>query len=323
MTATSTRVPLPDRAALDDAWRRVRPRVHRTPVLRSSYFDRQLGAELFFKCENFQKIGAFKIRGAANALFSLGDGELAAGVVTHSSGNHAQAVALAARWRGIRATIVMPQNASAVKVAAVRGYGAEVVLCRPTVEDREATVARLVAERGLRLIHPYDDPRIIAGQATAARELLADAGPLDLLLAPVGGGGLLSGTALTAHHLAPGTRVVGAEPELADDAARSLAAGEIQPARPPRTVCDGLLTSLGEHTFAVIRRHVEAIVTVDEETIVDVMRRVFERMKIVVEPSAVVPLAALVAGRLAVRGRRVGIILSGGNVDLERLPWLG
>jgi threonine dehydratase len=313
--------PLLTAEGLREAENRIRPYAHRTPVLTSSYLDERSGAELLFKCENFQRIGAFKFRGATNAVFSLAPEELERGVVAHSSGNHAQALALAARLRGTRATIVMPTTASAVKVAAVRGYGAEVVSCQPTVEDREQETERVLRETGGTLIHPYNDRRIIAGQATAAMELLEQVEGLDLVLAPVGGGGLLSGTTLAAHHFSPSTRVIGVEPAAADDAYRSLEVGEIQPSIDPKTIADGLLTSLGDLTFAVISELTDRIVTVSEEAIVEVMRTVWERMKIIIEPSAAVPVAAILAGQLDPAGQRVGIILSGGNVDLDRLPW--
>jgi len=306
---------------LKEAADRIRPHAHRTPVLTSSYLDERVGAELFFKCENFQRIGAFKFRGATNAVFSLAPEELERGVVAHSSGNHAQALALAARLRGTQATIVMPTTASAVKMAAVRGYGAEVILCQPTVEDREQETDRILRETGGTLIHPYNDRRIIAGQATSAMELLEQVEGLGLILAPVGGGGLLSGTTLAAHHFSPSTRVVGVEPAAADDAYRSLAAGEILPSIEPRTIADGLLTSLGDLTFEVISQFTDSIVTVTEEAIVEAMRTVWERMKIIIEPSAAVPVAALLEGKLDPSGQRVGVILSGGNVDLDRLPW--
>ena len=300
---------------------RIRPHVHRTPVLTCAHFDRRFDAQIHFKCENFQKVGAFKLRGATNAVLSLSEEEVARGLVADSSGNHGQALALAARLRGAQAWVVMPTNATATKVAAVRGYGAEVIPCAPTAEDRRAETERVLRETGGTLVHPFNDLRVIAGQATAAMELLEEVPELDLLLAPVGGGGLLSGTALAAHHFAPRTRVVGVEPAAADDAYRSLAAGRILPAVEPHTIADGLLTSLGELTFTVIRALPEGIVTVTEEAIVDAMRLVWERMKIVIEPSAAVPVAALLEEKLEVRGLRLGIILSGGNVDLERLPW--
>ncbi len=310
------------REDLEEAHRRIAPHIHRTPVLTSSYLNDRVGGEIHFKCENFQKVGAFKFRGATNAVFSLDPDALERGVVADSSGNHGQALALAARLRGTRATIVMPSKASPVKVAAVRGYGAEVVLCEPTSEGRDQETRRVLEETGGELVHPYNDLRIIAGQATAAMELFEEVPDLDVILTPVGGGGLLSGTALAAHYFAPGCRVVGAEPAAADDAYRSLETGTVQPAvDPPQTIADGLLTSLGEVTFAIIRQLAEGIVTVTEESIIDGMRIVWERMKIVIEPSAAVPVAALLAGGLDVTGQRVGVILSGGNVDLDRLPW--
>ena len=317
----STFLTPPGKSELAEARIRVERHAHRTPVMTSQYLDRLTGAQLFFKCENFQKVGAFKFRGACNAVFSLTPEELERGVVAHSSGNHAQALALAARLRGTRATLVMPENATAIKVAAVRDYGAEVVLCRPTQESREGETARIVEETGASLIHPFNDSRIVAGQSTAAQELLEDVTDLDILLAPVGGGGLLSGCALAAHHYSPNVRVIGAEPAAADDAARSLQEGRILPALPPTTIADGLLTSLGELTFSILRDHVEQIVTVDETSIVEAMRTVWERMKILIEPSSAVPVAALLMGGLEVQGKRVGVILSGGNVDLDRLPW--
>jgi threonine dehydratase len=317
----STFLTPPGRSDLTEARARVERYAHRTPVMTSTYFDHLTGAELFFKCENFQKVGAFKFRGACNAVFSLTSEELERGVVAHSSGNHAQALALAARLRGTRATIVMPENATAIKVAAVRDYGAEVVLCQPTQESREGETARIVEETGASLIHPFNDSRIVAGQSTAAQELLEDIAELDMILAPVGGGGLLSGCALAAHHYSPKVRVIGAEPAAADDAARSLQEGRILPALPPTTIADGLLTSLGELTFSILRDHVEQIVTVDETAIIEAMRAVWERMKILIEPSSAVPVAALLKGGLEVHGKRVGVILSGGNVDLDRLPW--
>jgi threonine dehydratase len=303
------------------AAQRIAPFAHRTPVLTSGFFDRRLDASVFFKCENFQKVGAFKFRGACNAVFSLPADVVPQGVATHSSGNHAQALALAAKLRGTRAYIVMPRNAPNVKRQAVADYGAEIIPCEPTVSDREATAAHVVAETGATLIHPYNDARIIAGQGTAALELLEEVPRLDYVLAPVGGGGLVSGTALAAAGISPGTRVIAAEPAAADDAYRSFHTGEIIPSTNPQTIADGLRTSLGELTFAIIRRHVHEIVTVSEEAIVTAMRHVWERMKIVIEPSSAVPVAALLEGRLDVRGRRIGVILSGGNVDLEQLPF--
>ena len=312
---------IPTAADLTAAAERIDPHIHHTPVLTCGYLDQQCGTELFLKCENFQKVGAFKFRGACNAVFSLSPEELARGVAAHSSGNHAQALALAARLRQTQATIVMPENSTAVKIAAVRGYGAEVVLCPATTEAREAETVRVVRETGATLIHPFNDSRIIAGQGTAALELLEEIPDLDLLLAPVGGGGLLSGTTLAAQNFSPRIRVVGAEPSAADDAKRSLETGTLQPSIDPQTIADGLRTSLGELTFQMIRDGVERIVTVDEAAIIEAMRTVWMRMKILIEPSAAVPVAALLTGGLEVSGQRVGVILSGGNVDLDALPW--
>ena len=310
-------------AEIERAAERIAPHVHRTPVVRCASLDRMSGASLFFKCENLQKTGSFKARGALHAVLSLAPEEASRGVVTHSSGNHGQALAWAARQAGVAATVVMPRDASRVKRAAVEGYGAEVVLCEPTLAAREQTARQMVAERGGRLVHPYDDRQIVAGQATAALELLEAAGPLDYVVAPVGGGGLLSGTALVVAHRAQGAcTVVGAEPAAADDACRSLCAGRlIRPIR-TETIADGLRTALGRLPFSIIRHHVERIVTVDEEQIVRAMRCVWSRMKLVIEPSAAVAVAAVLKQPEAWHGRRVGVILSGGNVDLDRLPWL-
>jgi threonine dehydratase len=300
---------------------RIRPYVHRTPVLTCASLDRQVDAQVFLKCENLQKVGAFKFRGGCNAVFSLPDSELAQGVVTHSSGNHAQALALAARLRGISAYIVMPRTAPAVKKAAVAGYGGTITFCEPTLEARESTQAQVVAETGATVIHPYNDPRVMAGQGTAAMELMEDVPNLDVVLAPVGGGGLLSGTAITATETSPHIRVMGAEPERADDAFRSLAAGRIMPSVNPQTIADGLLTSLGSLTFPIIRDRVERIVTVSEAGIIAAMKFVWERAKIVIEPSAAVAVGVLWERKVDLSGLRVGVILSGGNVDLDVLPW--
>ncbi|MBU8869916.1 MAG: pyridoxal-phosphate dependent enzyme [Gemmatimonadales bacterium] len=297
--------------------------VHRTPVLTCSAIDDQVGMRVFFKCENFQKVGAFKMRGATNAVFSLTEEEAARGVATHSSGNHAQALALAAKLRGIPAFVVMPRGAPVVKRAAVAGYGAEIIDCEPTLAAREATLAQVVQRTGAVFIHPYDNERIIAGQGTAALELLQEISDLDVVMTPVGGGGLLAGTALVTATLAPGARVIAAEPQGADDAARSLAAGHIIPSVDPDTVADGLLTSLGEINFPIIKEHVSAIWTVSDDKILAAMRLTWERMKIIIEPSSAVCLAAVRDHRDELAGCRVGIILSGGNVDLDRLPWQG
>ena len=312
---------IPDIEVIEAAHRRIGPYINHTPVFTCSSFDERLGAELFFKCENFQKVGAFKFRGACNAVFSLDEDDLSNGVATHSSGNHAQALSLAARLRGVRAYIVMPRTSPSVKVEAVRGYGGEIIFCEPTLDARQETLDTVVRETGAKFIHPYNDPCIIAGQASAAKELLEEIDSLDIIMAPVGGGGLLSGTALSAFHFSPGTEVIGAEPAGADDAFRSLQEGRIVPSVQPETIADGLLTSLGELTFKIIRAHVNEIVTVSEQAIVQAMRQTFERMKMVVEPSAAVPLGALLDAKVNVKGKRLGIIVSGGNVDLDNLPW--
>ncbi len=300
---------------------RIRPHAHRTPVLTCAAIDKRLGASIFMKCENFQKVGAFKFRGAVNAVFALTDEEASRGVATHSSGNHAQALALAARMRGIPAVIVMPSNAPAVKKEAVAGYGARIVFCEPTNEAREAALAEVVRETGASFVHPSNDPRVIAGQGTAALELLEEIPDLDVVMVPVGGGGLLSGTALAVKGVSPRTRVVAAEPKGADDAYRSFQAGRIIPSTNPKTIADGLLTSLGDNNFPIIRELVERIATVEEQAIVEAMRFIWERAKIVIEPSSAVPFAALWEKAFEAPGARIGIIVSGGNVDLSRLPW--
>jgi threonine dehydratase len=292
---------------------------HRTPVLTSKTLDALCGGSVYLKCENFQKVGAFKFRGALNAVSQLGERERASGVITHSSGNHAQALALAGSLLGVPVTVVMPRTAPAVKRAATEGYGARIVQCEPTLADREATVEAEIRRHGFSLVHPFNDWNVIAGQGTAAWELLDQAGPLDLVLCPVGGGGLLSGTALAVKGRSPKTRVLGAEPASADDARRSLETGMIQPSNDPKTVADGLRTSLGPFTFAVISRHTDGIITATESEILDAMRFVWERIKIVIEPSSAVPVAPLHTRQLDVRGLRVGVIISGGNVDVEPL----
>lgn len=295
--------------------------VHRTPVMSAESIDRLTGSRLFFKCENFQKVGAFKFRGACNAVFSLTDEEAARGVATHSSGNHAAALALAARMRGIPAYIVMPRSAPGIKKVAVAGYGGNITLCEPTLQARESTLAQVVARTGAAEIHPYDNFRVIAGQGTAAKELIEDTGDLDIVMTPVGGGGLLSGSALSAKAMLPGCRVIAAEPAGADDAYRSFHAKTIIPSENPRTIADGLLTSLGKRNFAVIMEHVDDIVTVSEENIVKAMRMIWERMKIIIEPSSAVPLGAILEHPSLFAGKKTGIILSGGNLDLDHLPF--
>jgi threonine dehydratase len=306
---------MPTFADVEAAARRIAPHVHRTPVLHSTELSRRLGLRVDFKCENFQKAGAFKSRGACNAVFSLADAEAARGVATHSSGNHAAALARAAQRRGIPAWVVMPSNAPAVKRAAVEGYGGQVIECEATLAAREATAADVVARTGAAFVHPYDDARVIAGQGTALLEACEDGLRPDLVLAPVGGGGLMSGTALTARARLPQARVWGAEPAGADDAVRSLATGVLQPQTAPRTIADGLRTALSPLTFELIRRHVDGIAAVEEQSILDAMRLVWHYLKIVIEPSCAVPVAALLEGR--VRGDHAVVILTGGNVDLD------
>ncbi|MCG3156761.1 MAG: L-threo-3-hydroxyaspartate ammonia-lyase [bacterium] len=312
----------PTLADIRAAAERIKPHAHRTPVLTCESINRMVNAQLFFKCENLQKVGAFKFRGACNAVFSLSESELARGVATHSSGNHAAALSLAARLRGAPAFIVMPKTAPRIKKLAVDGYGGEIVFCEPTLAAREATLAQVVAETGATVVHPFNDRRVICGQGTAALELLHEVNDLDFVLAPVGGGGLLSGTALTVAGISPKTKVIAAEPAGADDAYRSLQEGEIMPSTNPKTIADGLLTSLCELTFGIIRNHVQQIVTVSEQNIITAMRHIWERMKIIVEPSAAVVLGALLENKFDCRGKRLGLILSGGNCDLEKLPWL-
>jgi threonine dehydratase len=301
---------------------RIADKIHRTPVLTSATLDALCGAQLFFKCENFQKIGAFKARGATNAVFALTDAEAANGVATHSSGNHAAALARAARLRGIPAHIVMPSNAPKTKIESVRRNGGIIVFCEPTLAAREAACARIIAETGARLVHPFDDYAVMAGQGTATLELLEQAPEPDLIIVPVGGGGLLCGTAVAAKGARPGIRVIAAEPAGADDAARSVAAGRLIPLEQAATIADGLRTSLSARTFPLIQQQVDGIVTVSEESIVAAMRRIWEVLKIIIEPSCAVPYAAIMEQKIDVSGKRVGIILTGGNVDLDALPWL-
>jgi threonine dehydratase/serine racemase len=312
-----------DLRSIREAAGRIAGFVHRTPVLTCSTLDKLAGRRLVFKCENFQKIGAFKIRGASNAILKLPREAASRGIVTQSSGNHAQAVALAASLRGVPAHIVMPRTAAEVKRRAAEGYGGRVIPCEPTLRSREETAERVLGETSGVLIPPYDHPDIIAGQGTVALELLEQAGGIDAIVAPVGGGGLISGICLAARELAPSVRVFGAEPAGADDAARSKAAGRLIPQTGPRTMADGLLTSLGELTWPVIRDGVEAIVTVGEDDIARAMRLLMERAKLLVEPSAAVALAAVLSEkfRAVAEIERVGVVLSGGNVDLDNLPW--
>lgn len=312
---------LPTFEEVQSAHVRIRPHIHRTPVFTSEYFNSLSGAQLFFKCENLQKTGSFKARGAANAVFALSDEHAARGVATHSSGNHGQALCYAARRRGISATVVMPRTAPEAKKAAVRAYGGTIVECAPSVSAREAVLAEILARTGANLVHPFNDARVIAGQGTCALELIEDCGPLDAVIAPISGGGLISGTCLTFGALAPHGSVYGVEPANADDAKRSLEAGHIINMDAPDTIADGLKASLKELTWHFISRQVTEIITVTEKEIIEAMRNIWERMKMIIEPSSAVAVAAVIKNRDVFAGARVGVILSGGNVDLDRLPW--
>jgi len=319
--ATQTQILVPDIEAIRAAHRRISPRIHRTPVLTSGSLDEIAGARLFFKCENLQKTGSFKIRGATNAVFSLSDEEARRGVVAPSSGNHAAALSLAARWRGIPAFIVMPSNAPAAKKRAVEGYGGRITECEPTLASREATADAVMKDTGAHLVHPYNDVRVIAGQGTAALELLEEVPDLDLICTPVSGGGLLSGTAIAAKSMRPQIRVAAGEPRNADDAYRSLAAGHIEPASPNETIADGLRAVLSPLTFSILRERVDEIHPLAEEEIVSAMLLLWERLKVVVEPSGAVAAAPALFKKLSAEGKKVGIILSGGNLDLTKLPF--
>ena len=303
------------------AHQRIRPHIHRTPVLTNSWLNDACRTSLFFKCENFQKVGAFKARGATNAVFALDDETARRGVATHSSGNHGAAVARAAKLRGIPAHIVMPTNSAKVKIRAVESYSAQVIFCEPTEESRETKCAEVINKAGAKLIHSFENEHVITGQGTAAMELLEDIPDLDVIMCPVGGGGLLSGTAIAAKSIRPQIKVIAVEPENADDAAQSFRAGRRLVTKKKFTIADGLRTNIGEPNFAIIQQYVDNIVTVSEEAIVSAMRTIWETMRIVIEPSTAVPYAAIAERIIDVEGKRVGIILTGGNVDLDRLPW--
>jgi len=301
---------------------RISPYVHRTPVLTSSFLNALTGAELFFKCENFQKAGAFKVRGASNAVFGLSEEMAEKGVATHSSGNHALSLSYAAGRRGIPVTVVMPRTAPQAKKDAVKGYGGVIVECEPSTSSREETFARVVAQSGAEFVHPYNDPRVIAGQATCSMELNEQVENLDAVIAPIGGGGMISGTCLALSNIAPDIAIYAAEPVNADDAARSLKAGHIIADDAPDTIADGLKVPLKELTWHFVSNHVADILTAEEEEIIDAMKLIWKRMKIVVEPSSAVPLATILKNRELFSGKRVGVIITGGNVDLDQLPWL-
>lgn len=315
---TSTYPTLQD---IKNARTRIQDMIHNTPILTSSAINNLAGCDVFFKCENFQKVGAFKARGAANAVLKLSDASKAKGVATHSSGNHAAALARAATEAGIPAYIVMPSTAPDIKKKAVQTYGGQITLCEPTLASRESTLAEVVKKTGATFIPPFDDIDVIEGQATCALEMWENNIPFDVIIAPVGGGGLLGGTALTTHYISPSTKVIGAEPEGADDAYRSFKAKKRIPLSTPNSIADGLLTSLGVLNFEIIQEYVSDILTVSDLEIIEAMRLIYERMKIIVEPSCAVPLAALLKNKERFNGNKVGIILSGGNVDLSKLPF--
>jgi threonine dehydratase len=314
-------IEIPTYSDIESAHRRISHIIQRTPIFFSRGINKIIGASVFFKCENFQRVGAFKYRGATNAVQLLTDEEAKNGVVTHSSGNHAQALALAAKIRNIKAYIVMPKSAPKSKVEAVRSYYGEIIFCEPTLEARESTTAKVIENTGATLIHPYDNPNVIAGQGTAAKELIEELGFLDIIMAPIGGGGLLSGTSIATKFLSPRTMIIGAEPKNADDAFQSFRAGKIIPSNNPKTIADGLLTSLSERTFTIIKKNVLRILTAREETIAEAMKLIWQRMKIVIEPSSAVPLAVMMENPDIFLGKTVGIIISGGNLDFDNLPF--
>jgi len=313
---------IPTYADVEAAHARIQPYIHRTPVLTSSYLNGLTGARLFFKCENFQKAAAFKARGASNAVFGLTDAQAARGVATHSSGNHGLCLSYAAGRRGIPCTVVMPRTAPQAKKDAVRGYGGRVVECEPSTSSREAVFAEVVAQTGAEFVHPYNDPRVIAGQGTCSRELNEQVEGLDAVIAPIGGGGMISGTCLTLSNVAPKVKIYAAEPKQADDAARSFRAGHIIADDAPETVADGLKVPLKDLTWHFVQKHVTDILTAEEDEIVEAMKMIWKRMKIVMEPSSAVPLATILKNPDVFRGKRVGVIITGGNVDLDKLPWM-
>jgi threonine dehydratase len=321
MTSQTEQMIIPTFDDVLAAHERIKPYIHRTPVLTSTFLNELTGAELFFKCENFQKAGAFKARGASNAVFSLSEEKAAVGVATHSSGNHALSLSYAAGRRGIPVTVVMPHSAPQAKKDAVRGYGGTIIECEPSLSSREATFAQVVAESGAEFIHPYNDPRVIAGQGTCSLELNEQVENLDMVVAPIGGGGMVSGTCLTLSNIAPEIKIYAAEPLNADDAARSFRAGHIIADDAPDTVADGLKVPLKDLTWHFVKNHVTDILTATEEEIVDAMKLTWKRMKIVMEPSSAVPLATILKNKEIFQGKRVGVIITGGNVDLDNLPW--
>lgn len=321
LSMSTDNLDIPDLNEIKEAHARIKPFIHKTPVITNASINTRAGASLFFKCENFQRVGAFKMRGAANAILQLSQGQLASGVVTHSSGNHAQAVAQAAKKAGAKAYIVMPKTAPKVKVNAVKDYGAEITFCEPSLEARESEANRIIDKKRATFIHPFDNKEVIAGQATVSLELLQQVSEIDYILAPVGGGGLLSGTALTCSYMAPKVKVIAGEPIGADDAFRSLESGHLIPSINPKTIADGLLTSLSPRTFAVIKKHVTEVITVGDQEILEAMFLIMERAKLVIEPSAAVPLAAVLRKPELFSNKKIGIIVSGGNIDLSSLEF--
>ena len=317
-----TELTLPTFEDVKSAHERIKPHIHRTPVLTSSYFNDLVGAEIFFKCENFQKAGAFKVRGASNAVFGLSEENAKKGVATHSSGNHALSLSYAAGRRGIPCHVVMPRTAPDAKKAAVRGYGGIITECEPSTTSREAVFADVQAMTGANFVHPYNDPRVIAGQGTCSREFMEQTDGLDMMVAPIGGGGMISGTCVTLSTIAPEVQIIAAEPEKADDAFRSFKAGHIIADDAPNTIADGLKVPLKELTWHFVSNHVTDILTASEQEIIDAMKLTWQRMKIVMEPSCAVPLATILKNKEKFAGKRIGVIVTGGNVDLDKLPWI-
>ena len=313
---------IPDFQDMLKAHERIKPHIHCTPVITSSYFDELIGAKLFFKCENFQKAGAFKVRGASNAVFGLDDALAGRGVATHSSGNHALSLSYAAGRRGIPCNVVMPRTAPDAKKAAVRGYGGIITECEPSTTSREDVFAQVQKKTGAEFVHPYNDPRVIAGQATCSYEFLEQTDGLDFMIAPIGGGGMISGTCLTLSQVAPDIKIIAAEPKQADDAARSFKAGHIIADDAPQTIADGLKVPLKDLTWYFVSHHVTDILTASEQEIIDAMKLTWARMKIIIEPSCAVPLAIILKNKNRFAGKRIGVIITGGNVDLDKLPWL-
>lgn len=321
-TASHEQLNIPTYQDVCTAHERIQPWIHRTPILTCRTFNDMTGAELFFKCENLQKAGAFKVRGASNAVFGLDDAQAERGVATHSSGNHALSLSRAAQCRGIPCHVVMPRTAPKAKMEAVEGYGGNITTCEPSMSARETTIKGIIEKTGAEFVHPYNDPRVIAGQGTCAKEILEDLGELDAIIAPIGGGGMVSGTALTCSAMAPETKVYAGEPQQADDAYRSFKSGQIITDDAPDTIADGLRVSLKPYTWHFVSNYVSDIVTVSEDEIIEAMKLVWKRMKIVIEPSSAVAFAAVLKNRKQFAGRRVAVIFTGGNVDLDRLPWM-